>query len=205
MEEQKKLCKYCKTEIPKNAKICPNCKKKQGGLAKWIAILVIVVIIIIAIASGDDKDSNPQKVGENDETTSSVDTEETENNVFHVGDIVETENMRITYISSELYQSDNEFITPKDGYVFWKFEFKFENISSTDQSISTMLNWTCYADNAKADQTWVTEDNGLDATLSPNRETQGTIYFEVPENAENIELEYDIDFYKNNKIIFVAK
>ncbi len=30
MGETKK-CKYCQSEIDKKAKICPNCKKKQGG------------------------------------------------------------------------------------------------------------------------------------------------------------------------------
>ena len=24
-----KLCKHCKTEIPYDAKVCPNCRKKQ--------------------------------------------------------------------------------------------------------------------------------------------------------------------------------
>ena len=26
-----KLCKHCKTEIPYDAKVCPNCRKKQKG------------------------------------------------------------------------------------------------------------------------------------------------------------------------------
>ena len=45
-----KPCKHCKTMIPKGAKVCPNCRKKQGGIGKWI-VIAIVVIIIIAIAS----------------------------------------------------------------------------------------------------------------------------------------------------------
>ena len=31
MENETKLCKHCKSEIPKGAKVCPNCRKKQGG------------------------------------------------------------------------------------------------------------------------------------------------------------------------------
>ena len=27
-----KRCKHCKTKIKSNAKVCPNCGKKQGGI-----------------------------------------------------------------------------------------------------------------------------------------------------------------------------
>ena len=56
MEKGTKVCKYCKTEIPKDAKVCPNCRKKQGGIGKWIVIAVIVVALIAAISgSKEDK------------------------------------------------------------------------------------------------------------------------------------------------------
>ena len=32
MQNETKVCKHCQTEIPKKAKVCPNCRKKQGGL-----------------------------------------------------------------------------------------------------------------------------------------------------------------------------
>ena len=64
-EKETKVCKYCKSEIPKKAKVCPNCRKKQGGIGKWIVIAVIVIIVIAAISGGgDDKDKNPQKVSQ---------------------------------------------------------------------------------------------------------------------------------------------
>lgn len=232
MEKGTKVCKYCKTEIPKDAKVCPNCRKKQGGIGKWIVIAVIVVVLIAAMSGGsEDKNKNPQKVGEDKVTTSdtnntvdasnttdtksAADTDaassdketETEevSNVFQVGDVVETRDFKITFVSAGVYESDNEFLQPKDGYEYWQFEFKFENISDTDQSVSSMLNWECYADNSKADQTWIGDDNGLDASLSAGRETQGTVYFEIPKDAQKVELEYDINFWQSNKIIFVGK
>ena len=67
------------------------------------------------------------------------------------------------------------------------------------------MDWECYADNAKVDQTYIGDNNGLDATLSAGRETQGTIYYEVPVDAQNVELEYDINYWQSDKIIFVGK
>ena len=45
-----KLCKHCKTEIPYDAKVCPNCRKKQkGGKLKWILIIAVVAVIALLI------------------------------------------------------------------------------------------------------------------------------------------------------------
>ena len=126
-------------------------------------------------------------------------------NVFLVGDVVETEDFKITFVSAGKYKSDNEYITPKKGYEYWQFKFKFENTSDTDQNVSTMMDWECYADNSKADQQWIGDDSGLDATLSAGRQTEGTVYFEVPKDSKHIELEYDINYWQDNKIVFVGK
>ncbi len=45
-----KLCKHCKTEIPYDAKVCPNCRKKQkGGKLKWILIIAVAAVIALLI------------------------------------------------------------------------------------------------------------------------------------------------------------
>lgn len=45
-----KQCKHCKTEIPFDAKVCPNCRKKvKGGKLKFIVLSVIALIIVLGI------------------------------------------------------------------------------------------------------------------------------------------------------------
>lgn len=56
-----KKCKHCQSDIPKKAKVCPNCRKKQGGILKWIFVIVIALIIIGAL-SGGDEDTQPKEV-----------------------------------------------------------------------------------------------------------------------------------------------
>ena len=206
-----KICKHCQSEIPKKAKVCPNCRKKQGGKLKWIILAVVALAIIGSAMGGNDSKKDVKKVEEVSSDTDGKTEEqasepvEEPSNIFNVGDVVETEDFKITYESAAPYTSDNEFIQPKDGYEYWEFKFKFENISDRDQTVSSIVDWECYADNNKVDSAWIGDNNGLDGTLSAGRSTEGTIYYEVPQNAEKIELEYDINFWENDKIIFVAK
>lgn len=185
-----KICKHCQSEIPKKAKVCPNCRKKQGGKLKWIILAVVALAIIGSAMGGNDSKKDVKKVEEVSSDTDGKTEEqasepvEEPSNIFNVGDVVETEDFKITYESAVPYTSDNEFIQPKDGCEYWEFKFKFENISDTDQSVSTMMDWECYADNSKVDQTWIGDNNGLDAKLSAGRSAEGTLYFEVPENTE---------------------
>lgn len=202
-----KVCKHCQTEIPKKAKVCPNCKKKQGGKLKWIILVIVALAIIGSVVGGSDDDKKAKKVGEVEKEEAATEDKETEevSNVFNVGDVVETDNFIITFISSGQYIEENEFLQPKEGYEYRSFEFKFENTSDSDQVVSSLMDWECYADNSKVDQAWIGDDNGLDATLSSGRTTQGTVYYEVPVNAEKIELEYDINYWQSDKIIFIGK
>ena len=67
-ETETKLCKHCKSEIPKAAKICPNCRKKQG-MPKWLIVLIVIVLLaIIGSAAG----GSGSKSAEQTKTTSNV-------------------------------------------------------------------------------------------------------------------------------------
>ena len=213
-ENQTKTCKFCQSEIPKKAKVCPNCRKKQGGLGKWIIIAVIVLVLIGAMAGGGseneetkpaDTDSQSVETVENSEAVQdAVQEEEQEvSNEFSVGDIVETSDLKISYLSAEEYVSDNEFLQPEDGNVYYKMEFEFENIGKSDAYVSS-FDFNCYADGYDMAQSYL-ESMDLDATLSAGKKTKGSLVFEVPEDAESVILEYETNFWTEDKIVFVVK
>ena len=52
--KETKLCKHCQTDIPKKAKICPNCRKKQGGIIKWIIIVIVLFMLLGSCVGGSD-------------------------------------------------------------------------------------------------------------------------------------------------------
>lgn len=58
-----KKCKHCQSEIDSKAKICPNCRKKQG-LPTWAIVLIVIVVIMIlggAMGGGEGSESTDNK------------------------------------------------------------------------------------------------------------------------------------------------
>lgn len=64
-ENEMKICKHCRSQIPKGAKICPNCRKKQGGIVKWIVVVIIVMFVIgVAMGGGNEEPTAKSKKNE---------------------------------------------------------------------------------------------------------------------------------------------
>ena len=74
-----KKCKHCKTEIDKKAKICPNCKKKQGGIGKFIIIGIVAIFIIAIATSGNDESNTSNTVDKANTPTAAADNSSTSN------------------------------------------------------------------------------------------------------------------------------
>lgn len=68
-----KICKHCKTEIPYGAKICPQCRKKQGmGLIPKIIIAIIVLAILGSVFGNSESSDN--KTAAKPEASSAAET-----------------------------------------------------------------------------------------------------------------------------------
>lgn len=118
-----------------------------------------------------------------------------------MGDILQDGNTQIVYVASGDYQSDNEFLQPKEGYKYIFLEFAFINTGKSDTSIS-FYSFDAYADGYSADMFYGSDDS-LSATLSAGRSTTGKIYFEVPTDAKEIEVEYTPNVFLDRKIKFI--
>lgn len=131
---------------------------------------------------------------------------EKQNNVFYVGDVLETKKIRLSYLSCGDYIDDNMFIEAGENNKLIYFEFEFENIGNTDTSVG-FYDFDCYADGYEAKNSMCTADNAMTSitTLSPGRKMGGIVVFEVPQNAKNIEMEYETSFWTQDKAIFMYK
>lgn len=130
------------------------------------------------------------------------DTTRTEGSLS-VGDSAQGTGLTVTYLSCEDYESDNMFVTPKEGCHFVSIELEFENTGERDQFI-TAASFDCYADGVACAQTYIRDDD-LSATLSAGRKTKGTVTFEVPDDAEVVEAEYLDNIWTSGRITFTIQ
>lgn len=168
-----KKCKYCKTEIDKKAKICPNCKKKQGGIVKWIVIGLLVVVIFGSLLGGGE--------------------EETFVKDYKQDDVVTYEDVEYSIINVEKTQGTNEFCKPKNGKEYVKVTVKIKN--NSDEKISyNGLDWQMVNANGVEDA-WGTYTCDDDETFSsgelePNGVYEGVLVWEQKIGDDNLRLRY---------------
>lgn len=104
-----KKCKYCQSDIPKKAKVCPVCKKKQK---KNIVLIIILIFVILSFTMcgtmcgllGDAVDETVKEETKKEDALKKLAKKK-----FKVGETVTTDDMEIKYLSVKDYKSDNEF------------------------------------------------------------------------------------------------
>lgn len=206
--KETKKCKHCQSDIPKKAKVCPNCRKKQGGIFKWILIVIVALIIIGSVGGNEDK---PTKVSSNtNEPTANTATSETvaEETTFGVGDTAEYRGVKVT-LNSITENTGSQFNKPTEGNVFLLVNFTIENNTDTDLVVSSMLSFDAYQDGYSTNMSLsaLIEKSGeqLDGTIAPGKKMQGTIGYEVPATYTEFEINYQADVWSSKKFTFVYK
>ena len=176
-----------------------------------LTILVLSLFAVFALGSGnkeatvspaDSSQTDKSSTESNEAKTDNEQKEENKQMTVHVGEVLTANNLKITYVSCEDYTDYNQYFGPKDGYKFIRLTLEAENTGNTDVFIST-FDFECYADGVAMDSKY--EDDSISATLSTGRKAKGSVYFEVPVDAESIEVEYETDYWTSTKAIFVVK
>ena len=123
MEDNKtKKCKYCQSDIDSNAKVCPNCRKKQG-IKGWQIALIVIVVIVVVFGLGSENEIEPvsstnttSNTGENRSVTATqekftVVDHSTSNDgywTYVVGTIKNNTNKNYSYVQVEINLYDAE-------------------------------------------------------------------------------------------------
>ncbi len=180
-----------------------NEKVKKKGKLKWIILGVVVLVLAIFIITPS---SSEPTVEELTGDGSSTETSQVATKNIKPGSVVTNDEVKINYKSSNTdFKKYSSYADVKKGYKVIEAVFDFENITSYDIVLD---GFECYADGAKCERFYSVEDytDPWYESLSAGRKlTDIKIYFEVPNNSESIELEYEADFWSSEKYIFIVE
>lgn len=206
MNKKMTTCKACGKEIAKSAKRCPSCgaKNKKPFFKKWWFWLIIVILLISVSSGGEDSTADMQDPETSPQTSSQTGSKATTptQTEFYVGDMLMDGKTRIVYMSSGEYIEKNEFSQPQAGNKYIYLQFAFENTSDTADDSVSIYNFEGYADGYSVSMYYGGAED-LSATLSAGRTTTGFVYFEVPANAEKVEIEYTLNMFTEEKATFI--
>ena len=190
-----KLCKYCKSEIPADAKVCPNCRKKQG-IKVWQIILIVVVVIGIigAVAGkGNEQPTSKDNGSEKESVTADKKAEKKEEKTeFSQNETVTFKDVDFTVTNVEK-TTGSEYDTAKEGYEYVIVTVKIENKS--DKKISyNPYDWKMENSNGQEVDTTFTitnKDTELhNGDLNAGGMVEGSLAFEQPQRDTGLKLNY---------------
>ena len=174
-------------------------KKKPIFKKWWFWVIIIIVVIAISGSSGNNTSITSGNI--NSETDNE---QESSTQTANVGDIVQTKEVKISYISCKQFTNYNSYAKPAAENKVMRLEFEFENISNSDIVLG---GFDCYADGAKCDAYYYADDykNSTLESLSKGKKVKAILYYEVPKTAQETVLEYETDYWSNEKVEFIVK
>ena len=191
------ICKKCGTVYSSAQTICPKCMTRRPlsteKIIGGIAICAFILILIGSLANVFE------------ENTSNIVIDENKNKNLKVGDTLDANGLKITLNEAADWNGNHSrYSQPKNGYKYIRVYFIIKNTNSSDRYLSS-YDFTCYADDAKMEE-YIWGDNTLESgKISNGRNIQGYVYFEVPKNAQKIEIEYETDWWTDEKACFKVK
>lgn len=170
-------------------------------LAILMAVCVLATFTFFAVGSSDDSSAS---FSQGDGVTDDNSADENQSLTVKVGDVLTTDTLKITYADCGEYTDYDEYFGPKSGNKIVYLKLEAENIGSSDTYLS-MFEFACYADDVAAEE-YIYGDNLFSTdVISSGRKMSGYMYFEVPKDAEAIEVEYETDYWDTQKAIFVVE
>ncbi len=175
-----KKCKHCQSEIDDKAKICPNCKKKQGSVGKTVLIVVGVIVALGVIGN---------MLPDNETVGESVEGANTPNNSESTAPIEYTEvNLTDMFeaLDANALKAEREY---QDAYI--KFTGAINNIDSDGSYISVKAIGDDWGFDSV--QCYITDDSQLDFIIEKKVGDTVTVSGKIKSIGEL--LGYSLDLY----------
>ena len=173
----------------------------ENTMKKKIAVMCLCGALILSFAacSGEsDKNTSDSSITSATETPeaeiSATETPAAENASLGMGDTGEAAGVSVT-LNSITETTGSDLIKPSDGNVFILCNFTIQNNSDTDLTISSMLCFEAYCDDASIslDLMGLSTDEAkqagqLDGDVAVGKNLSGVVVYQVPSDYSKIEI-----------------
>lgn len=154
---------------------------------------------VLFVGEGDGTVVKSDSVPDSSSGSSVADEEK-----YRVGDSYEGDSLKVKFVECGEYTDYSEYLPPADGNKIIYAKFEFENTGS-DEEYVMYTDFNAFADNKNVNQYYSAEDTdntAFSCNLSAGRSGSGTVMFEVPENSEEIDIEFSPSFWSSEHVVF---
>jgi hypothetical protein len=188
----------------------PKKKSRKPLLIGCGAALVIVVVVIIvitaAVANSPKSTTNTGTASNTGSGSSSPSTSApTTSSTFKIGQVVNVGNTwQITVLSAKT-DKGAQFTQPQTaGDVFMIVTVQIKNISSQEQTMSSLLQWNIQDTSGQKYNIGIDTNAGasLDGKVEAGMPLKGTLTYEVPANVKSYVLSFQQDLISSGQTIW---
>lgn len=179
---------------------------KKPIYKKWWFWVIIGVIALGVIGSGGSDDvtveENETVVEQNvveEENKSENTTVVDSTPVVKVGETATTKDYKLSVLSANVYESDNVFLQPEEGYEYYAVEVMFENTGKEELNVSSLMCFSAYVDDFSVDMDIMNEaGDTLDGTVAVGKKLKGVLCYQLPVGWENLEIDVQINLLSSD-------
>ncbi len=158
-------------------------------MKKFLILTTLLVALVLCFSSCSS--SNP--------------TPDSEASYFGLNEVATFKDLKFT--ATEITESSGtQLFSPDEGNVFVGIKFTIENISSEEQSVSSILLFEPYCDDIKVDYSLSASaafEGSLDGSIAAGKKIVGYYSIEVPSSWNTIELEVKGNWLSSQSATFV--
>lgn len=187
-----KKCLFCKAEVQKSEKICPNCGKRCFS-RKWLILLVALAIILIVGIFGDSEENNYQEDKSNSNNTvveNKGSKKEPKKYGLNEPVIITTSagSYRLTFTGVTETSERNRYSDTQANRVIL-ISYEYENIDSEENVYIFDSHFKIYDNENNSLETYPVSDKAGES-VSIGRKTNATMAYALNSNTNHIEIEH---------------
>ena len=187
-----KKCLFCKAEVQKSEKICPNCGKRCIS-RKWLILIVALAIILIVGIFEDGEETNYQKDNNNlNNTVEENKGSKKEPQKYGLNEPVivttRTGSYRLTFTGVTETSERNQFSDTQANRVIL-ISYEYENINSEENIYIFDSHFKIYDNENNSLETYPVSDKAGES-VSIGRKTNATMAYALNSNTNHIEIEH---------------